>query len=414
MVDVELALVRALVGAELAPASALKDLGTDLDPLDLAALGRSTGEHGTPVPGLVKALRERLGDGPAADVLHRGATSQDIVDTALMLVARRALEPILDDLAVAADRCAELAERHRDTVQIGRTLLQQAVPLTFGLVAAGWLVDLDVARAELASVRATGLAVQLGGAVGTLAPLGDRGVEVVAAVAAQLKLAEPDLPWHTNRTRPARLASALGLAAGVLATIARDVTLYAQTEVGEVVAGAGGSSTMPHKRNPVDAVAVVACAQRIPALVATMLGAMSQEYQRAAGAWQAEWETLLELLRLTGSAADAAHAMLAGLEVDPQRMRANLELTNGLVMGESVAGVLGESLGRARAQELLAEASRRAVSGGRSLREELRDVPEVRDALGEDELDRALDPASYLGVTSQLIDRALARHREVS
>jgi 3-carboxy-cis,cis-muconate cycloisomerase len=412
MVDVELALIRALVRAGLAPAAALDDLEVSLDPADLAALGRSAGEHGTPVPALVQAMRERLGDDAAA-VLHRGATSQDIVDTALMLVARRALGPVLEDFAAAADRCAELAEIHRDTVQIGRTLLQQAVPLPFGLVAAGWLVDLDAARSELSSLRATGLAVQLGGAVGTLAPLGDRGVEVVADVAAQLSLADPELPWHTNRFRPVRLAAAVGLATGVLAKIARDVTLYAQTEVSEVAAGDGGSSTMPHKRNPVDAIAVLACAQRIPGLVATLLGAMTQEYQRAAGAWQAESETLLDLLRLAGSAAAAARAMLDGLEVDPLLMRANLELTSGLVMSESVAAALGDVLGRARAQDLLREAAAEAARSDRPLRDVLLELPDITGALDPAALDRALDPARYLGVAGAWIDRALAGHREI-
>lgn len=418
MAEVEAALVRALVGAGLAPFEALEELSAlDAGAVDVGALGDSVAAKGTPVPALVAELRKQLGEGPAAAVLHRGATSQDVVDTALMLVAQRALNPLLADLAGASERCAELAERHRDTVQIGRTLLQQAVPLTFGLTAASWLSGLDAVRAELVSVRSEALAVQLGGAVGTLAPLGERGLDVVAAVARELGLAEPPLPWHTDRVRPARLASALGIAAGAMAKPARDVVLLAQTEVGELQEGAGagrgGSSTMPHKRNPVGAVAVLACADRVPGLVATMLAVMSQEYQRGAGGWQAEWETLRELLRLTGSAAAALRELLGGLEVDAERMRANLELTHGLVMSESVAAALGDALGRPRAQELLEEATRRAAAADRSLADELRAVPEVRDALDDGELGRALDPASYLGVTSQLIDRALARHREI-
>ena len=418
MVDVELALVRALVGAGVAPVEAERDLDAvaDAGALDLAALGRSTAEKGTPVPALVGALRDRLGDSPAATVLHSGATSQDIVDTAIMLVARRALEPLLSDLAGASELCAGLAAAHRSSLQAGRTLLQQAVPLTFGLKAAGWMTALDESWGELDRVRTRELAVQLGGAVGTLSSLGKHGLEVASSLAAQLELVEPQVPWHTIRVRPARLASALGIALGAMAKVARDAVLLAQTEVGELSEGGGdgrgGSSTMPHKRNPVGAVAVLACAERGPGLVATILAAMGQEHERAAGAWQAEWEPLLELLRLTGSAAAALRDVLAGLKVHADRMRANLDLTHGLLMSESVAVALAESLGRPRAQELVEAAARRAAREQRELRHVLLDMPEVTGAMGPDEFDRALAPENYLGATSQLIDRALAAHRD--
>ncbi len=419
MVDVELALVRALVSAGLAPFDALDGLRSlDASAVNLAWLGESTAAKGTPVPALVSAMRERLGDGPGARVLHRGATSQDVVDTALMLVAKTALGLLLEDLRFAANRCAGLAERHRNTVQVGRTLLQQAVPLTFGLVAASWLSALDAARAELTAIRATGLAVQLGGAVGTLAPLGDRGLEVAADVARQLDLAQTDLAWHTDRIRPARLASSLGVCTGAMAKVARDIALMAQTEVGEVseggAAGRGGSSTMPHKRNPVGAVAVLACAQRVPGLVSTILAGMDQEYQRAAGAWQAEPATMLELLRLTGSAASALRELLTGLQINSERMRANLELTHGLVMSESVASTLAGAVGRPRAQELVERAAAQAVASGRDLRDVLLESPDVTGVLDVADLDQALAPQSYLGVSGELIDRALARHREGS
>ena len=418
MVDVELALVRALVGAGVAPVEAERDLDAvaDAGALDLAALGRSTAEKGTPVPALVGALRDRLGDSPAATVLHSGATSQDIVDTAIMLVARRALEPLLSDLAGASELCAGLAAAHRSSLQAGRTLLQQAVPLTFGLKAAGWMTAMDESWGELDRVRTRELAVQLGGAVGTLSSLGKHGLEVASSLAAQLELVEPQVPWHTIRVRPARLASALGIALGAMAKVARDAVLLAQTEVDELSEGGGdgrgGSSTMPHKRNPVGAVAVLACAERGPGLVATILGAMVQEHERAAGAWQAEWEPLLELLRLTGSAAAALRDVLAGLKVHADRMRANLDLTHGLLMSESVAVALAESLGRPRAQELVEAAARRAAREQRELRHVLLDMPEVTGAMGPDEFDRALAPENYLGATSQLIDRALAAHRD--
>jgi 3-carboxy-cis,cis-muconate cycloisomerase len=418
MVDAELALVRGLVRSGLAPVEAARDLDAvaDAGALDLAALGRCTADKGTPVPALVSALRARLGDHPAAAVLHRGATSQDIVDTAIMLVARRALEPLLSDLAGASELCAGLAEQHRTSLQAGRTLLQQAVPVTFGLKAVGWMTALDESSDELAGIRARELAIQLGGAAGTLSSLGERGLEVASSLAAELELAEPVLPWHTIRIRPARLAGALGIALGAMAKVARDVVLLAQTEVGELVEGCGGgrggSSTMPHKRNPVGAVTVLACAERGPGLVATILAAMEQEHERAAGAWQAESEPLLELLRLTGSAAAALRDVLAGLEVHPDRMRANLDLTHGLLMSESVAAAFAESVGRPRAQELVETAVRQAAREQRELRHVLLEMPEVTSAMRPDEFDRALAPENYLGATQQLIDRALAAHRD--
>ncbi len=418
MVDVELALVRALVRAKLAPVEAESALAAaaDASALDIGELGRSTAEKGTPVPALLSALRQRLGDGDAGPFLHRGATSQDIVDTAIMLVARRSLDPLLADLDAAGERCAELAQSHRGTVQAGRTLLQQAVPTTFGLRAAGWLSGLDGAGSELRWIRDHGLAVQLGGAAGTLAALGEHGLEVSANLARELDLAEPELPWHTNRVRPARLACALGIALGATAKIARDVVLLAQTEVGEASeggeAGRGGSSTMPHKRNPVGAIAVLACAQRAPGLVATVLSAMGQEYERAAGAWQAEPEPLLELLRLAGSAAASVRELLGGLELHSERMRANLELTHGLVMSESVAAALAPSLGRPRAQEVIETAAQRADREQRPLGEVLLELPEVTGAIDRRQLEHALAPENYLGVADALIDRALAAHRQ--
>jgi 3-carboxy-cis,cis-muconate cycloisomerase len=293
--------------------------------------------------------------------------------------------------------------------------LQQALPVTFGLKAAEWLIAIDGARDDLAAVRDRELALQFGGAVGTLASLGDRGLVVARHVSERLGMPVPELPWHTVRLRPVRLACALGTALGVTGKIGRDVVLLAQTEVAEVAEGGGegrgGSSTMPHKRNPVGAIGLVACAQRAPGLVATMLSAMVQEHERAAGAWQAEWETLLELLRLTGSAAAMVRELLAGLEVDVGKMRANMYFTRGLVMGESVAAALAPAVGRADAQKLVERAGRESVEQDRSLREILLELPPVVDVLGEDGLDAALDPAGYLGVTAQLIDRALAAHR---
>jgi 3-carboxy-cis,cis-muconate cycloisomerase len=286
---------------------------------------------------VVEALKAAV-DAP----VHHGATSQDAMDTAAMLVTKRALAPLLDDLRGAADAAAKLAKTHRDTPIIGRTLLQQAKPTTFGLKAAGWMVGLDEAAAGLGRVR---LSAQLGGPVGTLTSVagtsgtagasgltdasGTAGASgalaVVANLAADLGLEAPLIPWHTLRGRIGELAGVLGVAAGAIGKAARDVTLLAQTEVGEVRERTGGGSTsMPHKHNPVAAISALGCAQQAPALVATLLAAMVQEHERAAGAWHGEWRPLTDLLRTTGSAASWLRTSLEGLEIDTERMRTNL------------------------------------------------------------------------------------------
>jgi 3-carboxy-cis,cis-muconate cycloisomerase len=349
MLDVEAALARAcaaegLIAPEAADAIAAACVA---ERFDLLELGRETARHATPVVGLVTALRQAVGE-PHAGAVHVGATSQDIVDTALMLVHRRALDPLLADAGAAAEAAAALADAHRSTVMVGRTLLQQALPVPFGLRAASWLSGLDGAVAGLVQIRHGQLAVQMGG------PVGSRGPAVAARVAADLGLAEPDLPWATIRVRPAATAAALGTLAGVLGKVARDVTLLAQQEVGElserVEPGRGGSSAMPHKRNPVAAVSILACTKRAPGLVATVFEAMEQEHERAAGAWQAEWGTQLELLELTGSATAWGRELLERLEVNADRMRENLarsETGAALEPGELEAG--GELIDRALA-----------------------------------------------------------------
>jgi 3-carboxy-cis,cis-muconate cycloisomerase len=269
--------------------------------LDVAQLGRDAAEHASPVVPLAGRFAGT----------HEGATSQDVLDTAMMLVAKRALEPLLADARAAGGAAAGLAEAHRETPIMGRTLLQPAVPTSFGLKAAGWMAAIDEAAAALEAVP---LAVQMGG------PVGHRDPATAADVAGALGLAEPLLPWHTNRLRPAALAAALGALAGVLGKLARDVTLM--PEVREGVEGRGGSSAMPHKRNPVAAVSILACTRRVPGLVATMFASMEQEHERAAGAWQAEWGTLTDLLRLTGSATAWARDLLEHVEVDAEAMRA--------------------------------------------------------------------------------------------
>ena len=298
----------------------------------------------------------------------------------------------------------------------GRSMLQHGAPTTFGLVCAGWLVALDDARTGLTDVRRNRLAAQLGGAVGTLAPLDSKGAEVLSRFSDELGLAEPVLPWHTDRSRVADLAASLGAAAGVLAKIAKDVTLLASTEVGEVAEGGpgGGSSAMPHKRNPVHSVVISADAHRVPGLVATIFAGMAQEHQRAAGAWQAEWGTLTELLRLVGGAAAHGRELLAGLTIDPRRMRANLDLTGQAIMSGAVADRLAPTLGRTAAHELVTRAARRAAEERVTLRAALADEPGVRDTLSDTALDEALDPGHSLGSAVTFVDRALAAHRALT
>lgn len=384
---------------------------------DIAAIGRDAADSGNPVVPLVRALRGALEDPAAADLVHRGATSQDILDSAAMLIARRALGPLLDDLRTAADSAAEIAFGHRDTVMAGRTLLQHALPITFGFKAAGWTVALDEAADRLETVRRERLAAQLGGAVGTLASLGDDGPSVLHAFAAELGLAEPEIAWHTDRTRVGELAGALGVAAGAVGKVARDIALMAQTEVAEVregVRGRGGSSTLPHKRNPVAAVAAEACAARAPALVSTLLASMVQEHERAAGAWHAEWKPFAELLETVGSAAAWIRDCLEHLEVDVERMRANLEVTDGLLLAERIVGALAPAIGRERADALVTAAADEVSDGERSFDEALLDRPEVAEHLGRTEVARLLDPAGYLGSTDAFIDRVLDGRRKGS
>jgi 3-carboxy-cis,cis-muconate cycloisomerase len=439
MLDAEAGLARALERAGLAPAGAGEAVtaaarAENFDPNELGGFAALTGN---PVPGLARALARRVPQA-AVSAVHRGATSQDIVDTAVMLLAKRAIDVMQADLARAADAAAGLAAAHRTSIMIGRTLLQQAVPVTFGLVAAGWLTSVDEARGGLDSVGPR-LAVQFGGAAGTLASLGEAGQRVAALLAGELDLAVPVLPWHTDRLRILDLGAALARVAGALGKIARDVTLLAQSEVGEVSEGSpeqargtgphptgpqagaasprrGGSSAMPHKRNPVAAIAILGCTRQVPGLLATLAMATEQELQRAAGAWHAEWEPLTALLRLTGSASSWAAELLPGLAVDTSRMAANLAATKGLPLAEHVSSLLAGVLGAAQAHDLVAEAGARAVAAGLPLSDVLLAVPKLEERLTAagitaEQIDSALEPSGYLGSADAFITAALDAHR---
>ncbi|HKI93389.1 MAG TPA: 3-carboxy-cis,cis-muconate cycloisomerase [Gaiellaceae bacterium] len=411
MLEAERALAAAEAAAGVIPAEAATAIAAGCDPSlydveELAEQGRAVGNPAEP---LVRALREQVGE-EAASFVHRGATSQDVVDTAAMLVAHTAAGLVLDDLDAVARACAFLAEVHRDTAMAGRTLLQQAVPTTFGLKAAVWLDGILDAQQGLARIRDDRLAVQLGGAAGTLSVLGDAGPEVLRLYAAELGLAEPDVPWHANRSRIGELAAALQLAAGAAAKIALDIVLLAQSEVGEVAeAEGGGSSTMPHKRNPARSAIAIACARQASGHASVLLGGLAQEHERGAGGWQAEWGALSGLLGCAGGAVAAVQEALDGLEVDFARMEQNLEASGGLVLAERLSGQLARRLGAEEAHALLADAAVEAAGAGDSLRE----ILAARADLGfsEAELDELLDPETYLGAAGVFVDRVLERWR---
>jgi 3-carboxy-cis,cis-muconate cycloisomerase len=420
MLDAEGALAVAEARVGLIPADAAEAIAEccEASRFDPEEIGQGARASGNPVPPLVRALTERVSEASevAARYVHKGATSQDVTDTAAMLVTRRALDLILAELDGIAAACARLAEEHRDTLMAGRTLLQQALPTTFGLKAAGWLVAILEARRALLDVRSSRLAAQLGGAAGTLASLGGSGVSVLREFARELDLAEPALPWHADRTRVAEVGAVLSLVAGVLGKVSLDVILMAQTEVGEVAEpageGRGGSSTLPHKRNPILSVTAAASVRRVQDLSRTLAGAMVGEHERAGGAWHSEWEALSGALALTGGAAAAAREVAEGLEVHPEKMRENLDATGGMLLAENVTTVAAERLGRLKAHDLVQTACRRALEEGKPLREALLEDDAFGEVLSEGEIDAALDPAGYLGSAGEFVDRALSLYRE--
>jgi len=415
MMRFEWALAAALEANGIAQAGAAAAIEPLLDAkyvdLDrLLAEARQAGNIAIPfVRQLTEAVRRR--DEKAARHIHFGATSQDVLDTALVLTLRDAGVLIRSSLAALDTSLARLAREHANTIMTGRTWLQAGPPITLGLKVAGWLAALRRHRQRLAAAEERALVLEFGGAVGTLAALGERGPVVSRVLAEKLELKEPKLPWHTHRDNLVELAACLGLLVGTLGKIARDVSLLMQSEVAEVAEPAGeergGSSTMPHKRNPVACAAILAAAARVPALVSTILGAMTQEHERGLGNWQAEWEVLPEIYRLSSGALARAVEIANGLKADPKRMLANLESTRGLAMSEAVSAALAARLGRAQAHELLEQASRRAIEEKRHLRHVLLEMSEVREHLSEAELDRLLEPTNYLGSAHHFIRRVL-------
>ncbi len=419
MLDVEACLAEAEASVGVIPRSAVSPIRAAAraefyDHTTIAAEGRRAGNLAIP---LVDHLTRRVAatDERASRYVHYGATSQDIIDTGLVLQLRESVPIIVGDLERAALAAARHARAHIATPMPGRTWLQQATPTTFGLKAAGWLDGLTRVGQGLQSALTDALVLQFGGASGTLAALGDRGPAIAEALGARLHLSVPTLPWHTHRDRLARLACALGVATGTLGKVGRDLGLLAQTEVSEAYepsTDTGGSSTMPHKRNPVRAAIALAAAVRAPGLVATVLSAMPQEHERGLGGWQAEWEVVPELVLVAGDAAGAVAGALDALIVDPARMRANLDLTNGLVMAEAVMVRLTPHLGRTVAHERVGAACRRALTEGRSLGDVLAEDAVVTRVLDRHEIERTLSPEAYLGAARTFVENTLARRED--
>ncbi|MBI3527038.1 MAG: 3-carboxy-cis,cis-muconate cycloisomerase [Betaproteobacteria bacterium] len=416
MLDFEAALARAEARLGVIPKAVTPAIEAQCQAklFDIEALARAAATAGNTAIPMVKALTALVGkkDKEAADFVHWGATSQDAMDTGLVLQLRSAFDLIDADLARLADVLARLAKKHKRTPMAGRTWLQQAVPVTLGLKVAGALSAVERHRARLSELRAHVLVIQFGGAAGSLASLGDCGLDIAKALAAELKLGDPDIPWHAHRDRVAEVATTLGLLVGTLGKIAHDVALMMQTEVGETfepaAPGRGGSSTLPHKRNPVGCAVVLAAATKVPALVSVMLAAMVQEHERGLGNWHAEWETLPEICMLSAGALEQLTKIIEGLQIDAVRMRHNLDATHGLILAEAVSAALAPKLGREAAHGLIEEACRRAIEQNKPLRDVLAKDAKVRKHLSASDLDRLFDPANYLGISEQFVERVLA------
>lgn len=416
MLDFEAALAAVQGRLGVIPASAAPAIAAKAHSklFDLDDLARATRLAGNPAIPMVKRLTALVGadDADAARFVHWGATSQDAMDTGLVLQLRAFVGLLEGELARLAAALIALARSHRATPMVGRTWLQHALPITFGLKVAGWLDAIERHRQRLSELKPRLLVLQLGGAAGTLASLGGRGREVAQALGDELHLGVPDLPWHGARDRVTECAAYLGLITGTLGKMARDWSLMMQTEVGEVLEpggpGRGGSSTMPHKRNPVAAAAVLAAATRAPPLVATLLAAMVQEHERGLGGWHAEWETLPELAQLAAGALRWTTETVEGLEVNEARMRSNLNATDGLVLAEAVQMALAAKIGRLQAHDLVESACRQAVEEGRHLKDVLASEPEVAAHLPAADLDRLFDPLNYVGEAIGLVDQMLA------
>lgn len=422
MLHFEAALARAEAAVGVIPESGAKAIVARCHPdsINVTALTADAALAGNLAIPLVKQLTAAvaLDNKDAARHVHWGATSQDVIDTAMVLQLRRAFALMDHDLARLTSTLAALADAHRKTILVARTWMQHALPTTFGFVVAGWLDAILRHRRRVAELRPRLFALQFGGAAGTLAALGSRGSDVAKALAVELQLHLPALPWHTQRDRFAEAASALAVLTGSLAKIARDIALHSQTEIAELsephAEGRGGSSTLPHKRNPVTCAVVLAAARRVPPLAATMFAAMDQEDQRGLGGWHAEWETLPDLVCLAGGALHHLTEMLPGLQVDTARMTANLDLTRGLIFAEAVSMALGDRMGKMPAHMLVEAAANKARGSQRHLKEILLEETGWHGHLTSADFESLFDARNYLGRADEFVSRVLAEAREFS
>lgn len=416
MLDFEAALARAEAAAGLFPESQARIIASHCraETFDLATIAKDAALAGNLAIPLIKSLTAKVAaeSSDAARFVHWGATSQDAIDTGMILQLRTAFELLDKDLTALSSTLAAIAQKHRLTPIVARTWMQQALPTTFGFIVAGWLDATLRHRRRIAELRPRLLTLQFGGAVGTLASLGGRGPQIAKSLANDLQLALPATPWHGHRDRFAEAAATLGLLMGTLGKIARDITLDAQTEIGELfepaAPGRGGSSTLPHKRNPVTCAVVLAASLRVPPLVSTMLSAMQQEHQRGLGNWHAEWETLPEIFRLAGGALNHLVAMLPGLQIDTARMAANLEETHGLIFAEAVSMAAAQHLGKSSAHALVETACAKARETGQHLKAVLLVDPSIGKILPPPELDRLFEPSNYFGSAGEFVDQVLA------
>jgi len=416
MLDFEAALARAEAAAGVIPKRAAGAIAAacKAGSFDLPALAEAATRSGNLAIPLVKALTADVAraDSEAARYVHWGATSQDVIDTATMLTLRAGIDALLADLGRAIAGFAKLARQHRDTPMVARTWLQHALPMPFGLKLAGYAAALARSRRRLIRLRGESLALQFGGAAGTLAALGDKGLLVAEKLAEGLKLPLPEAPWHSHRDRIGEAASVLAIVSGSCGKIARDVSLMMQTDVAEAFEpsgeGRGGSSTMPHKRNPVASASALAAAAMAPNLAATIFAAQVGDHERSAGPWHAEWPTLPALLLVTSGALAAIVDIAEGLEVDVKRMRQNLDATGGLIMAEAVTFALAEKIGKSEAHHLIEAACKKAVADKKMLRDVLTADPKVTSHLTAEQLEKLFEPMAYQGASQTLIDRLLA------
>jgi 3-carboxy-cis,cis-muconate cycloisomerase len=422
MLDFEAALARALASAEVAPRSSVASIEAQCKSnlYSREAIAGSAALAGNLAIPLVKELTALVAksDEKAAGFVHFGATSQDVIDTGLVLQLREAFDDTEKELARLSSVLRQLAAEHKETLLAGRTWMQQASPVTLGLKFAGWLDAIERHRERFAQTRKRVEVLQFGGAVGTLAALGSAGPRVAEALARELKLTLPDIAWHAQRDRPVEVAATYGLLTGTLGKMARDISLMSQTEIGEVAEpaapGRGGSSTLPHKRNPVGCSVVLAAAIRMPGLVSTMLSAMVQEHERGLGGWQAEWATLPEICTLTSGALSHMIQILEGLEIHQDAMARNLDATHGLLMAEAVAMALAKHMGKMPAHQVIERASHRALESRKLFREVLVNEQEISKYLSAREIDELLDPKNYTGSAQVMIDRVLGSAKKHS